>query len=82
MRYLRLIKPPVNFLFSKNPAPGAPKNTKEQEILKQVEEVKDIMHNNIDKMVKNIDNLEVLNDKTGNYSISVFVKVIEFKQMR
>jgi len=42
---------------------AAPK-TKEQDILKQVEEVKDIMHNNIDKMVKNIDNLEVLHDKT------------------
>jgi hypothetical protein len=49
-----------------NNAPATPaKKTKEQEILDQVEEVKGIMHNNIDKMVKNIDNLEVLHDKSG-----------------
>lgn len=52
--------------ISKNPQANTPAaKTKEQDILKQVEEVKDIMHNNVDKMVKNIDNLEVLHDKTG-----------------
>lgn len=53
----------VNALCRKN-EPQTPK-TKEQEILDQVEQVKGIMHNNIDKMVQNIDNLEVLQDKTG-----------------
>jgi len=40
-----------------------PKN-KTQEIMDQVEEVKGIMHNNIDTLVKNVDNLEVLQDKS------------------
>jgi len=40
------------------------KTTKEKELIKQVDEVKDIMNNNISKMVKNIDNLEVLHDKS------------------
>ncbi len=56
--------------FSKNPQSNTTAaKTKEQEILKQVEEVKDIMHNNVDKMVKNIDNLEVLHDKTGTTNV-------------
>eukprot|EP01115_Flamella_aegyptia_P001023 TRINITY_DN115955_c0_g1_i1.p1 TRINITY_DN115955_c0_g1~~TRINITY_DN115955_c0_g1_i1.p1 ORF type:complete len:108 (+),score=40.92 TRINITY_DN115955_c0_g1_i1:89-412(+) len=53
-------------MSGKNDPNAVPKKTKEQEILNQVEEVKGIMHNNIDKMVKNIDNLEVLQDKTDN----------------
>jgi hypothetical protein len=34
--------------------------------MEQVEEVKGIMQNNIENLVRNVDNLEVLQDKTGH----------------
>jgi len=40
------------------------KRDKAKEVMAQVEEVKGIMHNNIENLVRNVDNLEVLHDKT------------------
>jgi t-SNARE complex subunit (syntaxin) len=51
---------------SKNPKDGSvPQGkSKTQEVLEQVEEVKGIMHSNIEMLVKNVDNLEVIQDKS------------------
>jgi len=46
-----------------NPPQATPKS-KTQEVHEQVEEVKGIMHKNIESLVKNVENLEVLQDKT------------------
>lgn len=38
-----------------------------QEVQSQVEEVQGIMQKNIENLVRNVDNLEVLQDKTGDF---------------
>ncbi len=41
-------------------------NRKEQQIMEEVDKTKDIVANNIQKMGRNLDNLNDLNDKSGN----------------
>src|SRR5690349_9636189 len=53
-----------------------PQKTRTQEVIDQVEEVKGIMQNNVSNLVRNVDNLEVLQDKTGNLLTLVFGYII------
>jgi len=51
--------------MSKQPEPPRPKT---QVVLDQVNEVKEIMHNNIDVMLQNHEKLDVLQEKTETMS--------------
>eukprot|EP01112_Ceratiomyxa_fruticulosa_P014951 TRINITY_DN4341_c0_g1_i1.p1 TRINITY_DN4341_c0_g1~~TRINITY_DN4341_c0_g1_i1.p1 ORF type:complete len:171 (+),score=38.47 TRINITY_DN4341_c0_g1_i1:1119-1631(+) len=53
----------THILYNKKMASGQPK-AKTQQVIEQVEEVKGIMHNNIELMLQNHDKVENLQDKT------------------
>jgi hypothetical protein len=44
---------------------GAPTDERTRRIMAEVDQVKGVMHDNVTKITRNMDNLEQLQDKTG-----------------
>ena len=47
-----------------------PGDEKTRRIMQEVEGVKEVMQNNVQKITKNMDNLEQLQDKTGEFILT------------
>lgn len=50
-------------------------NSRIQEVQRDIDETKGVMADNIDMMIKNQEKAEILQDKTGNYFITIFYDV-------